>query len=766
MGSLTELFDCSEFIAFYKRNEQNKINLFTVFDDPEIKRRYDKGLKVIEELPEDEVAMVISNLGIERNLSMRALPSNKASLIMLFRLLNSHIISRDIDYDDPSTVNNYVTVSALIAHKNFKLSFEEIDVEPVEFFKRYTVVFKLCQLPWNMSCNVSATLKIDVNSTLLSETTNTNIGFNSRKFFYNEKKNIFFRDYGFFYPMANTEDVHNSIDQSIFDVQPNKIPSIVDFTYPFISNKDKLQSEVEFELRCVLQIAKLVFVNFKDIKFVKETNTLEVLNISTQSTPDIIMSFNNNNNQKITIPIEIKRDKMMKKFIDFVKSRDKSISGSKSFVQYYSQAFHQSFTLRSNCFVMTDGLNAIGIVSDHQALDTDNVSNLRGIKCKIYYHDCVNSKLSLPLFILNFALTFATNTSPEIIKAFEKTLIISEDQKSHLIRKQYTLLDGLRDILIKVPNINESFRSSEFMTLTRSNTNVFNNFASDKNSTSSADSSTDQGASSAPSMVHDISSEDIQLYLSGLNTYENDIFNLVGVKLPLDNFSRLISGFEIFDLSSIKIKSIISGKLIGHDYSVVFEDEDGDIIKVFDPVRCRVESTNKYTPFKDRIKRSYDLFIRETMAYEFLSPKFNAMATLKQVGFISNNLNKYIEVGDKLSVGGFFIKLSKIKGVTLDCIDIDEEVEEKLWELMKNLHGLHFSHGDIHENNFMIEELSGEIKIIDFGMSDQGYYRGNNDSTFPDTVPRFDKRVMWDKENLEKMIAISKKRMSKNRKLS
>ncbi|KAK6463514.1 hypothetical protein DFJ63DRAFT_312823 [Scheffersomyces coipomensis] len=802
MGRLEELLSLKHLVKFYIENQNKSINLFSVLEDDEVGNQYINGLRDLESFLNNMEPNSISKAELLKFVQEDDIDNFKPVLILLYKLINSFYVINDISTEEYETAINYQ--GSLISILIDGIAQTGLDFEKIKRFTSYTITLKFFRTIFQFQSEeqvqqVQNDHLINLNTTSIIPK-NT---FNSyRSDFKYDIHNSFFGLHGFYYPKSTlTKSSFLQKNLSLFNITPNKIQlkslprKLSDFDEP--SSERLLEDYMLQYMRSV----KDLFFDYKVKVTKKPANIIFDENNSARCIPDIKVIINN----QLIVPIELKKGGVREKFEMFQCLRDKGVYGCKAFVELFSQGFLQAITCTSGCFILSDYDFSIGVVLDLEPLENSSLSGLRGVSRELIPFDPIREKLSIPIFFMAFIIKYCKKLDDDKFKLFKNSIALSLDEKNSLTKQRYQKLSLFHKMLSKVPPANIGLDPNDILTSTanmppsaKSEEVYNNNLVSDCNTGDSLggiaidsefierfysfysqeyiedDDDTDEYEYEYEDEDEDEDGNDYSLfeienYDNKLKFLEGKFFKEFDEDISLVKFSKLIKNhtFKRLDISSIKIKSFLSGDTIYKNYSTIIEDEDNFLYKVFDPIRDRLVASNSFNSFGNCINKSFASFVREASSYSLLQGKNVPIPKFVEIGYIENKNRGFmqkLEPLKEISLSGCYIKLSKEEGLTLDKISLTDEIEQKVLNVIKRLHARNISHGDVHLGNFLYNEKLKSIVVIDFGKSHQAFNRGYNnleesESERQREKDRFEQRVKWDLANVKSIfIGKSKKR--------
>ncbi|KAK6464093.1 hypothetical protein DFJ63DRAFT_311391 [Scheffersomyces coipomensis] len=219
---------------------------------------------------------------------------------------------------------------------------------------------------------------------------------------------------------------------------------------------------------------------------------------------------------------------------------------------------------------------------------------------------------------------------------------------------------------------------------------------------------------------------------------ENEIFEQWNIRINFRLLTKVmrVYSFKFTSISELKVKSVLSGSKLYENYSTILETHDGCIYKVFDPVKSLGGSRFdiRYFTFYEKLIIAFDTFVRELSVYCYLEGRLKEKPSVLEIGYISNPRKKYckrlptvkknISGAFKYPLAGFYIKMTKVEGIPLGNSDITWMERQLLTDIFDKLHSLDVIHGDVHGENFVYDESTESISVLDFGRSN---YKGLED---------------------------------------
>ncbi|KAK6461981.1 hypothetical protein DFJ63DRAFT_320244 [Scheffersomyces coipomensis] len=782
MTSLSYFINCQKYIDFYKKNHEKRINLFVILNDPAISNPYFEDLTKLELILED--VNIQDNSEILNDIKKIIVPWEqykykfKELIIVLYKVLNSHFIIQDCTESDVALMKVSNDIYIRILNKELEKEFKDPEKVSEAFnFKRYTLDMKTLTVKWEINKKLTS-MKSNISSRSSLSTTNKRASFNDTAQKY-DVNNLFFNKYGYFYPQSKFDLRYTSFMESnleLMNIRPCTIPHTPYSSIDTVSVEKEIH--IEMVLLSLLKVAGKLFTSH-GIEFKNQTT----LKLSTdedsimKGIPNIVISLKGD----VNIPLEIKQQDVKKIYESFVISSQKNNHGSREFVELFSQGLYESILCRSNCFLITDSLYCIGVVIESYPLPSFDISNLHGIPCKIIVFDSKNEILSLPLFIILFVLKYSKRLEESKKDDFLSSLVLTDDQISYSRSKRYKLLSTFQKLLLNVPdNVDLNVRQTDLMTSARSRDSA-NQMLDNKQENSvdgeetgvsdtemdTIDDFIDAYAGRSPGETNDNDDEDIEDVtspnsssirfpddsLSAIHAVEERIFSKLDIEVSLNNYCILINSmnFAVIDYSELNIHSIISGAYPQRNYSIIVKDQF-QVIKIFDPIRCRVDVTGNFISFQDRLKYTFKCFVREALVHNYLNDTFQSKPRCYGVGLLINE-NSDVAPQNINSTAGFFIRMEYCQGLPLDKLNWNKQMKTELWTIINRLHELGASHGDIHASNFLYDTDNNSMVILDFGRSYQAYLRGNagNQKKGMD-ISELNKRIEFDNCNTELMI--------------
>ncbi|KAK6461484.1 hypothetical protein DFJ63DRAFT_183811 [Scheffersomyces coipomensis] len=672
-----------------------------------------------------------------------------------------------------------------------KIEFKDRRVKArLQIFKEYTLFMKYLCVKWEIK-----SLKNQIRSSFSPNTTSVNTLTNGLKPDFNntaegyDAKNTFFNDNGYFFPQFVSKPYSSFVKENmhLLNIVPTAVGSIdICHHIPDIVSCAKKEFVIESELFSLLNVAGELFKNNKFI--FKRQETQYIKDTDYKSIPDISITIN----KLDTVPVEIKCNKIKEKFQSFDLSKSKTNNESKQFINLFSQGFMQSLSCNSNTFIITDGSYCIGFILNHYPSISYNMSKLYRIPCEIVIFDAEHEQVSVPTFILLFTLKFSKTVEESRVSDFVTSLSYTKDQTSQLWKDRYETLYSFYELISSVPNnIKVNIQTQDVLTsaISGEHNNNLDSSATEFGVGSSDDGDSDihtineyiQGAleviynypedteADMQDTMEDDLEDDIEddkmtnnssvrfqdSDIKQIKEVEIKIFQKFDINMSLIGYCVLknIMNMELLDISSIGSYTILSGKLPQKNYSIVIKTGDDKIYKIFDPILCKVDESSTVVYFEDRLKQSFKYFIRESLVNVLLN-KTKFKPKCYSIGFLKNQEAKTCsDIGSVNSMSGFYIKMQHVKGEVLSKSNFNSKAEVELYNVMKTLHGLGVSHGDVHASNFLYDTGTNSMMILDFGRSYQAYLRGNAGFKKKGTyISELEKRIKFDNENTKSMI--------------
>ncbi|KAK6465041.1 hypothetical protein DFJ63DRAFT_316201 [Scheffersomyces coipomensis] len=729
MNSITDLLSPHNYLSFVKKNMDRDINIIHISSaNNEDLRVYNVRLKRLQLLLNNydpSVDIGLNNI-VDPSFFTNSIEIQKEIILVLYYISNPHII-RQYSYQEYSYYLEYV--GDIVDYRTRHITDVRLG-RKVRLFSQYLNLLSYMKTEWYID-RVKDSSKpppfdtisspIESKSVILSTITN--------KF---EENNRFFKEFGFFTPSTNIPGTRFFIEnRKLFDIKLSQI-NFINFDFDRLL-KTENESQLEFELLKVLRATRFIFgMNITLQNQILQR--LESLKIKTYAKPDINIGLQDG----FFIPIEVKFKDMRKVLDDFKNTRNKRCRATKNMIKMFSQLFHQMLTCRSKIGFLTDGTYCVAIILKMEPLvDKDNISVLREVKCDIEVFDANNYQINVAIFIMMVVRKFQNNAkiNDDEFKKYHESFTISEKEKNRRTKKQYEKLNEfcrkLFDVQIYM-NDYPTFNSSDLLTKT-------------------------EDSDEEAEIVH---SE----MFAEINKIEVNFMEESNVRLNLRLYGKALRSneFEILDISKVQVEKILSGDIINTAYSTVICTSDSEIFKVYDPIRIRMEREIDSPTFYHRLKDTYNIFIREISTYIFLKSKgYKHMPDFVGMGYLTNDNRSFcnklsVRLSDdgilKGSLSGFFIKMKKAPGLTMDNVKWNAGIAQQLKSSLMALHKLNVSHGDLHKKNVLYDEATKTVTLIDFGQSKLARLRGLNRVQFEEGVKQLEKRKDWDTRNLSFMI--------------
>ncbi|KAK6461303.1 hypothetical protein DFJ63DRAFT_337197 [Scheffersomyces coipomensis] len=516
--------------------------------------------------------------------------------------------------------------------------------------------------------------------------------------------NTFLTEFGVYYPLFQP-DITTFMESNwnVFDIIPDKI--YLSYRTPFPLTNDDRDHPI-FKLNnlliksCDLFWSFRSIINFSTQKLMKLQmeclTTFNQINLSNIAMVHLMIQVGNNH-----VPLTFIQHGLRDNYHCFINSEHKSDPASRTFIKDFSFSFHQTLICKSNSFFMYDGDFILAVVLDPNPMDNSSLdlSNVHGIKCKIFLFDAKLEPYYISIFIIVFAIAYAKTIPEPMVTRLADAFNQTERQRQLQWEKNYQLLEKFATIISTVPP-----------------------------------------SDSLPKSLKHIKIKDIETMIR--NEFNSDI--------SLSQVSKIINNFVFRDASSINIRSIINGEYFQHNRSIVIEDTDGFIYKIFDPVRCKVSNNDS---LHDRINILFEPFIREVLTHTFIND-FQFKPKCLEFGYIKNNNKTFLNTlgyGVHTSLSGFYIKMMQKQAYNLNLF-WRKDLAPKLRLILKHLHHYKVSHGDIHPGNFLCDPRTESVSMIDFGKSNHAFMRVNGSISKTEDRKRIQELMDQDTKDLEIMI--------------
>ncbi|KAK6464097.1 hypothetical protein DFJ63DRAFT_311395 [Scheffersomyces coipomensis] len=680
MSSLPELLNADSIIQFYEKYKDSTVNLLQISEREEISKPYGEGLLAL--------IRFLDHMDVKPNRTFRKeikkmfsgyhhfqIDNYKGILIMMYKFLNSHCVSNDVSDHELSIFGHFVGKIREIYWKHVRQSGQYISDSRVLDFVEDCCYLKFHQNSWNLG-------EIETNPPT-SETSLMTI--NSLYTPSIQKPYIprveFFKQFGFFYPTVT------HLNDSFFQNHINLLSMTGDdcrsTTRPSFVRPPKTKIDLINKFINYLESAETWFGDERLYFRTRREFPLDILN-ETVIGMDLTIFIES----KCAIPAVIVRNNLKFMFENFQKTKNSNLTSSSEFIGLYSEALLNSILTKSRLSFISDGRFCIAILFNVDKLDNeDNISNIRRVPCEIITFDAEVHKMGVCFFILMVLFEYEDKlvVDDEKFEDLKKSLHGDWKVINRRTEKQYQVLDELSQYVSKVQQI-----------------------------------SIDQTMNDK---VEEI---------------ENEIFEQWNIRINFRLLTKVMNTYEFrfISISELKVKSVLSGTKLYENYSTILETHDGCIYKVFDPVKSlsRFRLDIKYFTFYEKLKIAFDMFVREVSMYTYLEGRFKEKPTILEIGYISNPHKKYckrlptvkknISGAFKYPLAGFYIKMTKVEGIPLGNSDITRKERELLTDIFEKLHSLDVIHGDVHGENFVYDESTESISVLDFGRSN---YKGLED---------------------------------------
>ncbi|KAK6461243.1 hypothetical protein DFJ63DRAFT_221452 [Scheffersomyces coipomensis] len=673
MSRILELVNCDQFIAFYRENRHKTVNLYATLDDPKISKVYHDGLnelkEILKDIDFDEECSTSTEFKEFLELWKRYADKYKLLLLMIYKLNNSHYINNDFDIESVKLYKKINLRYHSIVVFQIRNSYPLVDSLQVMDFKRYSEQTKLFRDKVISKSNYTLEINKSNFEVLLNSTENKRLKTNVNP---SSTFNSFISESGFYFPLAereNTRLIESNL--KIFDIIPNKISDFNIEKIPDQPNRDEDSSILSY-LFDLLVSSRSLFLGFRSFIKISQQETVRLepetmenwdqINLFRLAWVHIIIQV-----KTIRVPLEIKLDGLKFNYQSFINSKDKSDTASRKFIEVFSTAFHKALICKSNSFFISDGEFIVGVVLEPNALgEGSDSSNVHGLKSKLFSYDAKLGSFSVAIFIIMFVIIYAKAIPEPMYARLIDSMVMTKKQREFQWEMNYQLLEKFVNIISTVPTPDSMPENIQL------------------------------------AAIHDTEKNILQEYVSLLE------------------FSKLFKNIVFKDFNSINISSILRGDDFQESHSVIVEDTDGSIYKIFDPIRSKVNNNNT-TSFNERFSIVFDSFVREASTHMFINEDFQFKPKCLEIGYLRNDNKTFmhtISYQKEISLSGFYIKMMKLEGENLEEI-WNENWAPKLREVLQNLHKLNVSHGNLQLGNFMYDRTNYSIYVVDFGRSNK-----------------------------------------------